>query len=78
MNKKPSERIKEISLEIELRWPNDPRPELNAIIQYLDEEWEQNKMCAHKSAYQVDSSNGDEVYYNVCNDCGVSDAKIEK
>ena len=40
------------------------------IMAYLDEEYEKNKPCEHKSAYQVDSSLGD-VYYNVCNDCGV-------
>lgn len=40
---------------------------VDAILQYLDE----NQLCEHKSAYQVESICGDGIYYNVCNDCGV-------
>ena len=38
----------------------------SAILMYLDE-----KYCEHHSAYQIESLVGDEVYYNVCNDCGI-------
>lgn len=68
--KKPSERIYEIQKNNQKEWPNDPRPSISAIIQFLDEEYEKNKPCKHKDSYQVDSQIGD-VYYNVCNDCGV-------
>lgn len=39
-----------------------------AIMSYLYEQWEKNRPCEHKSAYQVDSG---DIFYNVCNDCGV-------
>lgn len=57
----PSKRIEELR--------NVSETVMDALIKYLDEEHEKNKLCEHKDAYQVDSL-GD-VYYNVCNDCGV-------
>lgn len=43
--------------------------EIAAIKDYLDEEYEKNRPCEHKSSYRVDGLG--EVYYNVCDDCGV-------
>jgi len=40
------------------------------LAEFLFEEYEKNKPCQHKSAYQQESSDG-EMFYNVCNDCGV-------
>lgn len=72
---KPSQRIREIHLELEKSY-NDPITKLmgfddtfhRAVLNFLDEEYERNKPCEHKSAYQVDQN---DVYYNVCNDCGI-------
>jgi len=70
---KPSERIRE---EYELiKRKTDSKVEdlhkcLTAVMRYLDEEWSKNQPCKHEDSYQVDSLVGD-VFYNVCNDCGV-------
>ncbi len=59
---KPSEKIKQI-----LKTPDSNgmfTSETGAILDYLDA----NAPCEHKDAYQVESP---EIYYNVCNDCGV-------
>lgn len=74
-NLKPSERIKELHLIEEFN--KYPIAKLmgfddtfkKAVLNYLDEEWEKNRPCKHLDTYQVDGYN--DVYYNVCNDCGV-------
>ncbi len=53
---KPSERIYQIHRELGT---------ITAIIQYLDEEYEKNKPCEHKSYQVLPSGN------NVCMDCDV-------
>lgn len=84
---KPSEKIKQLVEEklAEIRKKFDryaPHPGMGsyyemAIMKYLDEEYEKNQPCTHKNAYQVEGI-GD-VYYNVCNDCGVLFlAKVEE
>ena len=74
---KPSEKIEKLFQEILAENPERGRRilsgeemvkikcELLAIKKYLDE-----SHCEHKDAYQVDSQMSD-IYYNVCNDCGV-------
>lgn len=73
---KPSQRIKEIAANLgresdmgTITYGHIER--IEAIIQYLDEEWENNQPCKHLDSYIVESSLGDSVYYNVCNTCGV-------
>lgn len=69
---KPSERIYQIweelckakGLELDSLGSMPYHP--YAIAKYLDE----NQPCEHRSSYQVDSLVGN-VFYNVCNDCGV-------
>lgn len=75
---KPSERIKKLIKEKQSEIDQQSNQleayltvVIGGILDYLDEEYEKNKPCEHKSAYQVESMNGDEVYYNVCNDCGI-------
>ena len=69
---KPSKRIIEIMAKIFLDEGEYESSKIfhSAILRYLDEESEKNKPCEHKSSYQVDEQIG-EIYYNVCNDCGV-------
>ncbi len=67
---KPSERIKEIYDSFK-NGEHLGVEHAHAIIKYLDEEYEKNKPCEHKDSYRVDSIMQDDVYYNVCNDCGV-------
>jgi len=64
---KPSKRIEQIAYGLNNDYGVSEL--LFAIKRYLDEEWEKNKPCQHKSSYTVDSTS--DVYYNVCNDCGV-------
>lgn len=68
---KPSDIIQELYDRYRDKGNTSQDASINAIIQYLDEQYEQNKPCEHKSAYQVESTVGDDVYYNVCNGCGV-------
>lgn len=63
----PSERIRKIMIE-KYGTPIVSR-QISSILEFLDEEWEKMKPCKHESSYQVEGI-GD-VYYNVCNDCGV-------
>jgi len=59
---KPSERIKEIMLEISKETgSNWTEHKIGAIWRYLDEEWEKNKTCAHEP-------NGD-MLSNGCYEC---------
>lgn len=73
---KPSERINQIiregGNEVNLDGPGSyyKISKNEAIIQYLDEEYEKNKPCDHKNSYIVDSIHRD-ICYNVCEDCGV-------
>lgn len=48
---------------------------LFATLMYLDEDYEKNQPCEHRDSYQVDGRDG-EVYYNVCNSCGVLFFKV--
>lgn len=66
---KPSERIYQIARERGLSKQFPAWNDTDIILQYLDEEYEKNKPCEHKDSYTVDSTS--DVYYNVCNDCGV-------
>lgn len=68
---KPSQRIQEIREELQIRFPGSASNlwETEAVIMYLDEVYEKNKPCEHKYSYQVEGY-GD-IYYNVCDDCGV-------
>lgn len=66
---KPSDRI----IEIRNSMNGFLAPEIiaQAIMKYLDEQYEKNKPCKHKSSYQVQDQSAPNIYYNVCNDCGV-------
>ena len=65
---KPSERINECFNARQGEMASDSfyiRKAFNEISKILDEIF-----CEHKDSYQVDSQIGD-VFYNVCNDCGI-------
>lgn len=71
---KPSERINRIFADLKNKNRKRKLIEekelfIQSILNYLDEEYDKNKPCEHKSSYQVEGFN--DVYYNVCNDCGV-------